>query len=153
MTLQCVALGSNQDYSMQVILKNPNLWKGRKIGGSSEPVESHEANGSNVGSFWDFILTLLRSPGNTDRRQIYHKGLWTKAFHTPQWVQDRVKQICDSHYAVHGLCLKTYILGTSLVVQWLRLPMQVQSLVEELRSHMPHCENQKIKQNQYKKIQ
>ena len=41
----------------------------------------------------------------------------------------------------------------SLVVQWLRLRLplqgvQVQSLVRELRSHMP-CENENINQNQY----
>ena len=42
----------------------------------------------------------------------------------------------------HGkACLKDYISGTSLVVQWLRLTSnagaQVQSLVRELRPHMP----------------
>ena len=47
------------------------------------------------------------------------------------------------------------LLGTSLMVQWLRLdlPKQgawVQSLVREMRSHMPHGQKyQNIKQKQY----
>ena len=47
------------------------------------------------------------------------------------------------------------LLGTSLMVQWLRLdlPKQgawVQSLVREMRSHMPHGQKYKnIKQKQY----
>ena len=37
-------------------------------------------------------------------------------------------------------------IGASLVVQWLRLCFltQVQSLVEGLRSYMPHGQNQKV---------
>ena len=51
--------------------------------------------------------------------------------------------------------LKKKLLGTSLVVQWLRLCLppqgvQVQYLVRELNSYMPHSqENQNIKQKQY----
>ena len=47
------------------------------------------------------------------------------------------------------------VLGTSLVVQWLRLRLlmqgvRVRSLVGELRSHMPCSQkNQNIKQKQY----
>ena len=44
---------------------------------------------------------------------------------------------------------ETVVMGTSLAVQWLRLHlpmqrMQVQSLVRELRSHMPHSQKLKI---------
>ena len=50
------------------------------------------------------------------------------------------------------VALKINSLGTSLVVQWLRLPMQgvwVRSLVGELGSHMPRGQkNQNIKQKQ-----
>ena len=51
------------------------------------------------------------------------------------------------------LVIETLSTGASLVVQWLRLHLplqgvQVQSLVRELRSHMP-CENENINQNQY----
>ena len=60
---------------------------------------------------------------------------------------ERLIAICNFYrsYQTHLFC-------TSLMVQWLRLslPVQVRSLVRELRSHMP-CgqKNQNIKQKQY----
>ena len=54
----------------------------------------------------------------------------------------------------HDECQKR-VDGTFLAVQWLRLhlpmqPVQIQSLVRYLRSHMPHGQrNQKVKQKQY----
>ena len=57
--------------------------------------------------------------------------------------------VCELHLN------KTYFLGTSLAVQWLRLhlPMQgvrVQSLVRELRSHMLHGQKNKTKKKKRK---
>ena len=49
-------------------------------------------------------------------------------------------------------CIQYPTLRTSLVVQWLRLCLskhggRVQSLIRELRSHMPKAENQNINRN------
>ena len=49
-----------------------------------------------------------------------------------------------------GLCLQDCLLGTSPVVQWLKLcfsmqGVQVRSLVGELRSHMPHDQKARYK--------
>ena len=57
---------------------------------------------------------------------------------------------CQVSKASLATPFKTLSLGTSLVVQWLRhrLPMQgvqVQSLVGELRSHMPRAKEPKHK--------
>ena len=53
-------------------------------------------------------------------------------------------------WQVHGSSICISALGTSLLVQWLRLRLPIQGLhvrclVEELRSHTPRC--QKTKQN------
>ena len=68
----------------------------------------------------------------------------------------RIDRNLASHsFQVRRCYQKERLLGTSLVVQWLRLnlPMQgvwVQSLVGELRSHTPHGQKTKnIKQKQY----
>ena len=59
------------------------------------------------------------------------------------------------NHALQTKLKKNGFLGTSLMVQWLRirLPMQgtrVQSLVGELRSHMPRGQkSQNIEQKQY----
>ena len=55
----------------------------------------------------------------------------------------------------HVCIIKKKFRGTSLVVQWVRLHLPMQgvrapSLVEELRTHMPHGQkNQNIEQKQY----
>ena len=64
----------------------------------------------------------------------------TTVSHIPE-VCVYVKIILKGFFFKYFVFALTWIIGTSLVVQWLRIPLpiqgiQVQSLVQELRSHM-----------------
>ena len=162
-----LATGRDEIWTQAVWLADPKLWPqcytAYKMLGRRDVIEncrvrasensllhkSHKKTGTVVRI--DFFRTLETSQRLAAIWEVYVQEKWLNLNKNSKFY-GVLSCLIPIFFFSCTVALKINSLGTSLVVQWLRLPMQgvwVRSLVGELGSHMPRGQkNQNIKQKQ-----